>query len=184
MTPQRFDARSDEALVDAANGGEAAAFEALYLRYRDWAVRLAYRFTRNHEDALDVLQETFVYLLRKFPGFRLTAGMKTFLYPAVKNLSITTRRKGNRTISNEQILQEATAPTVDPDDSRQGLAALMSSLPAAQREALLLRFADGMTIAEIAAAVDVPEGTVKSRLHNGLERLRRDPRTRSYFEDA
>ena len=41
--------------------------------------------------ALDVMQETFLYLLKKFPGFRLTAQMKTFLYPAVKNLSIAAR---------------------------------------------------------------------------------------------
>ena len=59
--------RSDEQLVHALNGGEAAAFEAIYYRYRDWVARLAQRFCGN-EDALDVVQETFLYLHRKFPA--------------------------------------------------------------------------------------------------------------------
>jgi len=85
---RNMDPRNDQALVAAANRGEAAAFEALYHRYRDWVHRLAWRFTRDEELALDVLQETFAYLLGKFPGFRLRARMTTFLYPAAKKLSI------------------------------------------------------------------------------------------------
>jgi RNA polymerase sigma-70 factor (ECF subfamily) len=50
----------DEELVERMNGGDAEAFEVLYRRYRDWVHRLAWRFTGNQEDALDVLQETFV----------------------------------------------------------------------------------------------------------------------------
>src|SRR5690348_6654700 len=87
------DARSDLELVAAINDGDAAAFEVLYLRYRDWVAGLAYRFTGDSDTALDVLQETFLYFLKKFPGFRLTANLKTFLYPAVRNLSIAARRK-------------------------------------------------------------------------------------------
>src|SRR5215813_2253215 len=90
------DARSDQQLIAAINGGDAAAFDVLYLRYRDWVAGLASRFTGDHDAALDVLQETFLYVLKKFPGFRLTANFKTFLYPAVRNLSIATRRKAAR----------------------------------------------------------------------------------------
>lgn len=86
--PPPIDDRSDEALVAALNAGDTSAFDAVYYRYRDWVVRLAYRFTANNEDALDELQETFAYLFRKFPGFVLTARMTTFLYPVVKNLSL------------------------------------------------------------------------------------------------
>ncbi|MCZ6793764.1 MAG: sigma factor, partial [Planctomycetota bacterium] len=56
--------RSDPFLVEAANRGDPSAFAALYGRYRDWAFRLAYRFTGSREDALDVVQEVFIYLLR------------------------------------------------------------------------------------------------------------------------
>ena len=56
----------------------------------------ALRFLADQSLALDVLQETFLYLLSKFPGFKLTARLTTFLYPAVKNLSIAQRRKAKR----------------------------------------------------------------------------------------
>ena len=91
--PMREDPRDDAGLVEAINRGDATAFEALYYRYRDWVVRLARRITGNDADALDVLQETFAYLLGKFPGLRLTARMTTFLYPAVKHLSLVARSK-------------------------------------------------------------------------------------------
>ncbi|UCC97066.1 MAG: hypothetical protein JSW66_14615, partial [Phycisphaerales bacterium] len=57
---------SDRQLIESANQGDPDAFGALYLRYRDWVYRLAWRFTGNREDALDVLQETFTYVLGKF----------------------------------------------------------------------------------------------------------------------
>ena len=79
--------KTDLELIDAINDGDAAAFEALYRRYRDWVVNLGYRFTGDSELALDVMQDTFLYLVKKFPGFRLTSQLKTFLYPAVRNLS-------------------------------------------------------------------------------------------------
>src|SRR6266481_5367864 len=88
-----IDERNDLELIAAMNGGDAAAFDSLYFRYRDWVVGLAHRLTGDSDSALDVLQETFLYFLRKFPGFRLTANLKTFLYPAVRNLSIAARRK-------------------------------------------------------------------------------------------
>src|ERR1700704_4752278 len=90
------DERNDLELIAAINGGDAAAFDALYFRYRDWVAGLAHRFTGDSDSALDVLQDTFLYFLRKFPGFRLTANLKTFLYPAVRNLSIAARRKAER----------------------------------------------------------------------------------------
>ncbi|HER34748.1 MAG TPA: RNA polymerase subunit sigma-24, partial [Halothiobacillaceae bacterium] len=77
----------DEELIERANRGDAEVFEELYRRYRDWVYRLAWRFTASEQDAQDVVQETFIYLLKKLPGFRLTASMTTFLYPAVKHLS-------------------------------------------------------------------------------------------------
>ena len=63
------------------------------------------------------------------------------------------------------------------------LAAVLAALPPGQREALLMRFVDGMTLTEIAAALRIPCGTVKSRMHNALQTLRQDDRARRYFED-
>lgn len=179
-----LDARSDEELVAAANRAEAAAVEAIYFRYRDWVVSLAFRFSGNRDDALDVLQETFAYLLRKFPGFRLRARMKTFLYPVVKNLSISARRKRARYAGDEAALSEVPAADEPRSLPREELTSVLAALDDAHLEVLLMRFVDAMTLSEIADALAIPLGTVKSRLHNALSTLRDDPRTREYFDES
>jgi RNA polymerase sigma-70 factor, ECF subfamily len=175
------DPRSDDQLIADINAGDASAFDSLYWRYRDWVVGLAYRFTGDSDDALDVLQETFAYLVGKFPEFKLTASMKTFLYPAVRNLSIEICRKRRRDVANDLDFDLLPAP-VAPSDDRADLATMLADLPQTHREVLLMRFVDGLSMDEIAAALRIPSGTVKSRLHNALERLRADPRTRRYFQ--
>ena len=175
------DERSDEELVAAANVGDPSAFEALYHRHRDWTASLAYRFTGNRDDALDILQDTFIYVLGKFPGFVLTSKFTTFLYPVVRNLAITRRRKARGRLIGADQLVDAEAPT-EPTDPRQQLAAALARLPQPQREVVLMRFADGLSLREIATALQIPIGTAKSRLHNALSALRRDERTRKLLE--
>lgn len=175
------DPRSDDELLRAVNQGDADAFEALYRRYRTWVVRLACRFTGDPDEALDVLQETFAYLLRKVPHLRLTAAMTTFLYPAVRNISLALKRKRRRQQTWPDPAPVQAAPEAG-DFRLADLSAVVSGLPDGQREVLLLRFADGLELAEIAKALEIPVGTVKSRLHNAIAALRGDPRTRAYFE--
>jgi len=180
--PPPADSRSDLDLVSALNAGDASAFEALYFRYRDWVVRLAVRFCGNDADALDVLQETFSYLLRKFPGFTLAASMTTFLYPVVKHLALAARKKTMRLVADDVALAtEPERPSADPADSRPELGEVLAALPDTHREVLLMRFVDGLSLNEIGTALDIPLGTVKSRLHNGLKALRGDARARQYF---
>jgi len=180
--PPTYDHRSDEALVAAANGGDSSAFEAIYYRYKDWVVGLAYRLTGDQDDALDVLQDTFRYLLKKSPGFQLSAKMTTFLYPVVQHLSIRIRRKRRRHVSDHEIVQQVARRPSEDHGSREELAAALAALPEGQTEVLLMRFVDQMTLGEIGEALDIPLGTVKSRLHNALKTLRDDERTRKYFQ--
>jgi RNA polymerase sigma-70 factor (ECF subfamily) len=176
------DHHSDQELIAAANRGETDAFEVLYRRYRDWVVSLAYRYTRDRELALDVLQETFLYVLGKFPGFELRSEMKTFLYPTVRHLSVALQSKATRRPPPSE------GPLFDPPpdpcagERMRGLAELMEALPVGQREVLILRFADGLSLAEIAEALQIPLGTVKSRLHGAIEALRGDERSKKYFD--
>ena len=174
--------RSDDDLIEAINAGDEAAFEALYHRYRDWVYRLAYRFTRNEADALDVLQDTFAYLLRKFPGFVLTAKLTTLLYRVVKSLAISRQRR-HRSADLPDFAADPSA--VDPpseDVVRDDLAAVMRILPPVQREVLLMRFVDDMTLQEIADSLEIPLGTVKSRLHHALATLRNNENTKRHFD--
>ena len=162
MTP------SDAELVQAFRRGDASAFETLYRRHRDWVVRLAYRFCGNHEDALDVLQETFHYVLRKRSRLKLTARFTTFLYPAVKHLALDRVRHRKR--------QTPLPDDVDPV-GMEGLPTdvreMFHDLNGTQREILTLRFADGFDLKEIAHVLRIPLGTVKSRLHHALNALRK-----------
>ena len=182
-TKSALDSFSDQELIAAINGGESVAFEVLYYRHRDWVVNLAYRFTGDRDLALDVLQEVFLYFLKKFPGFQLTANLRTFFYPAVRNLSLTARRKTQRYQSNESELKQIeTSPAAEAiPPQREQLAAALGCLSEEHREVLLLRFADGLKLGEIAEALEIPLGTVKSRLHNALETLRHDKRTKEFF---
>lgn len=179
----RADLPGDAELVAAINQGSHTAFETLYRRHRDWTVNLAFRFTGDEALALDVMQETFLYLLRKFPGFELRASLRTFLYPAVRNLSIAARRKAGRCqagAGEEDILAKLAAPEVAVSGS-DDLTAVLAGLTDEHREVLLLRFVDGLSLEEISVAMEIPRGTVKSRLHNALKLLRENPRTRELF---
>jgi RNA polymerase sigma-70 factor (ECF subfamily) len=176
-------ASTDQELIAAINHGDTAAFETLYLRYRDWVIHLAHRFTGDSNAALDVMQETFLYFLKKFPGFRLTANLKTFLYPAVRNLSIAARRKAQRYQATEAQLEKIeNIASGDSAVALNELQVVLAGLSEEHRETILLRFVDGLSLAEMAEAMEIPLGTVKSRLHIALQTLRDDKRTREFFE--
>ena len=166
------------------NDGDPDAFDVLYLRHRDWAVNLAFRFTSDRELALDVLQEAFLYLLKKIPGFTLRAKFTTFLYPVIRNLALNARKKNQRYELVDDKLEELTEP-VEPDveeNLEEQLRVVMGNLPAQQQEVLLLRFVDDHSLNEIAEILDIPLGTVKSRLHNALQALAENPCTKKYFQ--
>jgi RNA polymerase sigma-70 factor (ECF subfamily) len=147
-------------------------------------LRVARRFSHDRELALDALQETFTYLLSKFPpagnGLTLTARLSTLLYPAAKNAAITAARKARRYAgAGDETLEELPAePAVDAEP----IDAALARLSPERREVLTLRFVDDLSLAEIAVALEVPLGTVKSRLHLALKELREDSRIKDLFE--
>lgn len=181
------DPRSDEALVEICNRGgrdAAGAFESLYRRHRDYVLRIALRFTDDRELAADALQDVFTWLLRQFPppgsGLTLTARLSTFLYPVAKNSTITLLRKARRIVDGgiePDELPAAAESGAGADD----LDRLLARLPPERREILSLRFVDGLALEEIAQALEIPLGTVKSRLHLAIKALRDDPATKKFF---
>lgn len=180
------DGRTDEQLVAACNAGDAAAFGAIYARYRDWAVRVAFRFTGDRDEALDVMQESFIYLLSRFPGFRLTARLTSFLYIVIKHNALSGKRKRKRwTVGEvvERVVEGGEGGGVAGVGGEVSgmLRGVVEQLPDTHREVLLMAVVDGMSMQEIGAALSIPVGTVKSRLHHAVAALRADPRTSRYF---
>lgn len=177
---------SDEQLVAMLNAGNTEAFEVLFERYHGWGLRLALRFVRDDALAADAVQDAFVYLLGKFPGFELRARLTTFLYPVIKHNAIgaakATRRKTPTTGSEDagpldSAADPGSSPASEADAAGSGgvLTRAIDALPDGQREVLLMRIVHGMGVSEVAAALDIPPGTVKSRLFHALRTLREEP---------
>ena len=187
------DRRSDHELVDLCNRGSrdeaVGAFETLYRRHRDYVTRVALRFGADREAAVDVLQETFLYLLKKFPpageGLVLTAQLRSLLYPVAKNLTLSSLRQRERTDTPEEFDPDRLpAPGADDplehDPAR--LSSALSRLSPERREVLLLRFVDDMSLQDIADVLSIPLGTVKSRLHLAVRDLRNSPEVKDFGE--
>lgn len=183
----RNDSRSDLDLIDAVNHGDAEAFDTLYLRHRDYAIRIAMRFSGERDLALDAVQDSFVYFYQKFPGFTLTAKLTTFLYPVVKHNALSAKHKARRTqgdTSDEALqAQPDRDRAADPAqaDAPGDLHTVLANLPDAQREVLTLRFVDGLPLEDIAKTLDIPLGTVKTRIHHAIKKLREDPIAKKHF---
>jgi RNA polymerase sigma-70 factor (ECF subfamily) len=163
-------ADDDAALVARANAGDDDAIDEIYRRHRDWVAALAYRFTNDRDEALDVLQDAFAYLLGKLPNLVLTSSLKAFLYPVVKHLSLDRHRRRRPTVDVNDLADRLPAPELAVPSE---IGRLLASLSEAHREIVLLRFVDDLSLPDIAAALDLPIGTVKSRLHYAIDLLRR-----------
>ncbi len=162
----------DARRIEAAQRGDERAFEALYLGHREWVAQVARRFGASDADALDVVQEVFLYLARKLHGLELTADLRTLLYPAAKHLALKRAARARR-----QAPLEAAPERVSPGagaEVRLLVVKLLADLPGKQREVVDLRFLDGMSLEEISRVLKIRLGTVKSRLHHALRRLRAD----------
>lgn len=136
---------------------------------------MACRITGESHLAEDVIQEVFCYLIGKFPGFELRCELRTFLYPAIRNLALTSLKKSHRLAGGkvgEDHLRVLEASTPN-GSSAMDFTAMISALSVEHREVLFLRFVDGMTMNEIAKMLEIPPGTVKSRLHHALSLLRK-----------
>jgi len=131
------------------------------------------RFCTDRQDALDVLQETFTYFFKKFPGFILTCQLKTFLYPVVKNLSISIIRKRKPTeVFDQHSSPLAATQERNLQEEKDNLADSIAHLNEEHREVIMLRFGESLSLEEISQTLEIPKGTVKSRLHNALNKLK------------
>lgn len=172
-SPLSPDPPSDADLLASYLRGETRAFETIYARHKDFAARTARRFARDESEAMDAFQEAFTRLVTHAPRLHLTGKLSTWLYPVIRNIIAEKRRKerGLKLVSDEQeapLAANATPSTEDTKDLRRRL----EELPDDQREVVLLRVIEQMSVQEVAIALDIPEGTVKSRLHHALHALR------------
>jgi RNA polymerase sigma-70 factor (ECF subfamily) len=174
---------TDEELVAAFQGGDAAAFDALVGRWDRKIQGAIYRVLGASEDSRDLCQEVFLKAYRALGTFKREARFSSWLYQIALNAcrDRLRRRRGRVQVSLDEAgdaLENAhpAAPTaldlIEARDLARAVEAAMAALPHEQREVIALKEYQGLTFAEIAEALDVPVSTVKTRLYRGLGQLR------------
>lgn len=169
---------NEHKLVEKAKAGDNAAFEVLYDMYAQKVYNTALRMTRNAEDALDLAQEIFIRVYKSLPFFKGDSSFSTWLYSIASNACIDfTRRQAKRKTDPledaEFQLPDINTPESEYDKKklREDIANAISALPPNLREVIVLREINGLSYAEIADALDIEAGTVKSRIARARERL-------------
>ena len=162
---------SDEEAVwlEAARRGEIAALDALMNAHRGRILNLAFQILRDECEAEDAAQETFVRAFSKLNSFRERSGFGTWLYRVALNVCLERRRAWRET---EALSPELPAPA-SAFEERLALEWALDQLSEPHRIALILREWHGLSYEEMASALGVPLGTVRSRLSAAREEFRR-----------
>jgi len=166
--------------VERIQAGDRGAFVRLLDAYETRVYRLALRFTNSVPDAEDVTQDIFLAVYKGLGQFRGNSALGTWIYRIAMNHCLEFRRKRKLDCMpyDEEILPASSDWREDPFQSagRQELSekveAALSCLSPLHRDVIVLHELQGMTYQEVATALDVPVGTVKSRLSNAFRRLR------------
>jgi len=169
------DRKEERAWLDRCAKGEERAIRWVLHRYRDRVVRLATHVLHNSREAEDVAQEAFVKAFRQIDQFRGESGFYAWLYRIVINLCLDRMRR--KSASSEIPLEERTLTVPSqarPDmEKRMMVEQILNSLTPPMRAALVLREVEGLEYAEIAEVLNIPVGTVRSRLNTAREQFRR-----------
>lgn len=170
----------DPATTELAKRGDRDACGALLREFQDPWFRMALSLLNNAEHARDAAQETALRFLRQLPTFRGDSRLLTWSMGIAINVVREMRRGGRGDLGgdDESLAALPDAGGIDPRDAaigaerRETVAAVLKELPARQREAVVLRIFEDLSVEETAAAMRCAEGTVKATLHQALKALR------------
>jgi RNA polymerase sigma-70 factor (ECF subfamily) len=192
------DKRSSEELLQATGAGDEAAFEELVRRYQLQLINFFFPLVWDRHTAEDLAQEVFVRLYTCASDYQPTARFSSFLFRIARNCWIDHYRQ----TKSRRLERPLDAGTADDADSRslgealsilveqpeetarkeefvKGLVGAVDSLPGDHKVVFILSQVEGLPYKEIADILDIPEGTVKSRMHSALKKIREHLRIRS-----
>jgi RNA polymerase sigma-70 factor (ECF subfamily) len=171
-------AATEQQLIAQARQGSHEAYRLLVERHIREAYDLAVGFVRDHDDAEDVVQEAFVRAYNSLPGFRGDSRFGTWLYRIVVNLSLN-RVKQEKTRAERELPMFSASALVgrndgryDDADVRGHIERALHELPTLQRAVVILRHIEGLSTREVSRILRCSEGTVKTHLFRGLEKMR------------
>jgi RNA polymerase sigma-70 factor (ECF subfamily) len=188
QTRDRADSPTDDDLLTAARQGNAAALEALLVRYQPHLYRFGLRMCGNEEDAGDVAQESLISMARSLRDFRGDASVSSWLYTIARSFCIKKRRRSKFAPAREEsldapgidALQRLADPAPSPEQAatnrelERALVRAIDRLEPAQREVLVLRDIEGLSAPEVATVLGISVDAVKSRLHRARLAVRRE----------
>jgi RNA polymerase sigma-70 factor (ECF subfamily) len=188
---------TDVGLVNQFKKGDLTAFEEIISRYEAKVMNLALRFTRNQEDAEEVMQDVFTTVYRKIDGFRGQSAFSSWLYRIVVNAAFMKlrKKKQSQTISMEDLAPAVKQYCMERDHAahthshgvavtrelQEVLQKAIDRLPDQYRAVFVLRDVDGLSNQETGEILDLSIPAVKSRLHRSRIMLRK--KLQRYYED-
>jgi RNA polymerase sigma-70 factor, ECF subfamily len=187
---------SDLVLVKRVQRGDKSAFDLLVRKYQHKVVKLVLRYVRNPAEAEDIAQEAFIKAYRALPQFRGDSAFYTWMYRIAINTAKNTLASRDRSpiaydldLTDPEESHSVQTKLQDPD-TPEGMAlteeirgivnSAIEGLPEELKTAIVLRELDGLSYEEIAAAMECPVGTVRSRIFRAREAI--DKRLREVFE--
>jgi RNA polymerase sigma-70 factor (ECF subfamily) len=187
---------SDLVLVKRVQRGDKGAFDLLVRKYQHKVVKLVLRYVRNPAEAEDIAQEAFIKAYRALPQFRGDSAFYTWMYRIAINTAKNSLASRDRSpiaydldLTDPEETHSVQTKLQDPD-TPEGMAlteeirgivnSAIEGLPEELKTAIVLRELDGLSYEEIAAAMECPVGTVRSRIFRAREAI--DKRLREVFE--
>jgi RNA polymerase sigma-70 factor (ECF subfamily) len=162
----------DREFVERYARGDTRAFDSIVQRYEQRVYAITLRMTGNVEDARDAMQDVFISALRALRSFRGDAQLSTWIHRVAVNASLDVLRKRKRHVTHPiEEAHETPSDDISPEDAAANAARAvevqraLSSVSEEHRAVLVLHDLNDLDYAETAAALDIPVGTVKSRLH-------------------
>ncbi len=167
--------RSDEELMMDVAQGDLAAFEQLVRRHQTSAWNVAYRLLRDADDSDEVAQEAFLRILRAADRYRPTAAFRTYLYRIVTRLCHDRHRKMRPSTCPAPDDEHSPAPSpmdnAIASEERQAVQETLATLPVKQREAIVLRYYENLSYAQIGEIVNTTPKGVERLLARGRAAL-------------
>ncbi len=182
---QLDDAKVDDAkLIDESLAGDSSAFGRLVTKHQDRLYNTLVYVTGSAEDARDVAQDAFVQAFVKLDSFKRSCAFYTWLYRIALNLAISRRRRHKPTVSVDDLKERCGGEPIDegacPGDRVEGqeraraVHAALETLSEEHRGVLVLREMEGHDYDTISQMLEIPVGTVRSRIHRGRILLREE----------
>lgn len=169
---------SDARIIERILAGETALYEELVRRYQRMVASVAYRMGIRHEDLDDLVSEVLIKAYRNLSRYRPEHAFSTWLYRLTTNRvldALRARRRARRAAPLDERHPDSGPPAdraLEQADRAEAVAWALGRLPDEYRAPLILLHMEGRKVSDIAYALGIPEGTVKTRLARGRTRLR------------